>query len=174
MWPSAGSPSRANQKQQQRSKSARNFRSFDEEGADDGIAWASQRKPYRRENNDNNIFGGTIGRPGRAPTVPLSYYDELPAAGKSSKAGYSSTGPGVGNLSSMQNALSALLIRKQNVSLTRIILAMSEYCNFLNSLKMNQTKLPLSQEINCSSSKSSSLRCNWRWSTKKCTNSNNK
>ena len=156
MWPSAGSPSSAIKKQ--RSKSARNFRSFeaaDEGGADDGIAWASQRKPYRRENNDNNLFGGTISRPGRTPAVPLAYYDELPAAGKSSKAGYSSTGPGGGNLSSMQSALSALLIRKQNVSLIRMNLPESECCNILNSLKMNLTKLPPSQEINCSCSKSS-------------------
>ena len=62
MWPSAGSPSNAIKKQ--RSKSARNIRSFEDEGgADDGIAWATQRKPYRRENNDNDIFGGTLGRP---------------------------------------------------------------------------------------------------------------
>ena len=162
MWPSARSPSSAIK--QQRSKSARNFRSFEaaDEGGDDGIAWASQRKPYRKENNDNNIFGETNGQPGRAPAVPLAYYDELPAAGKSSKAGYSSTGPRGGNLSSMQNELSALLIRKQNVSLTRINVTIFKSCKFLDSLKTNQTKSPPSQEINFSFSKSSNWRCNWR------------
>ena len=113
MWPSAaGSPSSALKKQ--RSKSARNIRSFeaaDEGGVDDGIAWATQRKPYRRENNDNDIFGG----PKRGPAVPQTYYDEMPAAGKASKSGYASNGPGGGGLANMQNTLSALLIRKQNL-----------------------------------------------------------
>ena len=134
MWPSAANTAQP----KQRSKSARHFASVhdelsveDEEGTD--VMWPSAAQ-NNRVSDDNNYTSNRgrhssslVRRP--APAVPhanragaqrlnnnwMSQSIEMPPAGKASIHGTASVLP-QGDLNDLQNTLSALMIRKQNVS----------------------------------------------------------